>query len=165
MSDIDLLVMGDWPAEGQASAVKERSGALAGISPLYVYTSTLQKSTRPSISCAASLIRTTFFNFASIRRDNAVNLHLALTCSPHCRRFLQRGCAAATTWKLEYGGCNLPPPRWSHGPTSRDAIFRNSVSHKAVAAILNMETAMAGEGVEHSRPSRPSQGNEEARPF
>lgn len=148
VSDIDLLVMGDWPAEGQASAVKEIR-RLAGISPLYDHTSTLQVHTPQSLR---GLFDTDYFfqfRFDQARQCSqlAFGSDMLAALPPIPPERVRGGYYMETrVWWMQFATTAL-----GHGPTSRDAIFRNSVSHKAVAAILNMETAMAGEGVEHSR--------------
>jgi hypothetical protein len=148
VSDIDLMVIGEWSDGGHAHVVKE-IGRLAAISPIYDSTSTLQVHTPQSL-------RTMFDGdyFFQFRLDQARQCSRLIYGAP-----LLETLPSVPEVKVR-GGYYMETRVWwmqfattafGDGPTSGDAIFRNSVAQKAVAAVLNMEAAMAGAAVEHSR--------------
>jgi predicted nucleotidyltransferase len=135
VSDVDMVVIGDWPEEEQIRLMR-RLGTLAALSPLYDSGLWQQVHNRASFR---NLWETDYF-------------------------FQSRFDEGLREWKLEYGtdiAASLPavPEErkgggyymevrswWLHfiasafgaGPTARDPIFRNSIAYKAVTEILEM---------------------------
>jgi hypothetical protein len=141
VSDVDMVVIGDWPEEEQIRLMR-RLGTLAALSPLYDSGLWQQVHNRASFR---NLWETDYF-------------------------FQSRFDEGLRQWKLEYGtdvaaslpavpderrgGCYYMEVRswWLHfiasafgeGPTAQDPIFRNSIAYKSVTEILEIEHLLDG---------------------
>jgi len=148
VSDVDMVVIGDWPEEEQIRLMR-RLGTLAALSPLYDSGLWQQVHNRTSFR---NLWETDYF-------------------------FQSRFDEGQRQWKLEYGtdiaatlpavpeerqgGCYYMEVRswWLHfiasafgeGPTAQDPIFRNSIAYKSVTEILEMGHLLDGGSPARSR--------------
>ena len=148
VSDIDLMAIGEWPDGGQARVVKEM-GRLAALSPIYDPTSTLQVHTPQSLR--GMFEGDYFFQFRLDQARQCSRLVFGqdlLGALPSVPAMKLRGGYYMETrvWWMQF--CTIA---FGDGPACEDGVFCNSVAQKAVAAVLNMEAAMAGAEVEHSR--------------
>lgn len=161
VSDIDILVVGDWPEEEHIRLMKSM-GVLGAVSPLYDPTLWQQ-----------------VFQSEQLR-------HLSETDYFFQSRFDE----GRTKWKLVYGEDvttslkPIPPERlggvyymeirvwWLHfitsifgsGPTARDTIFRNSISYKVVAEMSRISQALQTGVLTPSRPSALNLASQDATP-
>jgi len=141
VSDVDMVVIGEWPEEEQIRLMR-RLGTLAALSPLYDSGLWQQVHSRTSFR---NLWETDYF-------------------------FQSRFDEGHRQWKLEYGtdiaaslpavpeerlgGCYYMEARswWLHfiasafgeGPTAQDPIFRNSIAYKSVTEILEIVHLLNG---------------------
>jgi Nucleotidyltransferase domain len=148
ISDIDLVIVGEWPEEEQIRLMRSL-GALTAISPLY-----------------DSGLWQQVYGVANLRELWETDYF-----------FQSRFNEGRTQWKLAYGEdiiASLPPVPpdrlgggfymevrswWLHfiastfgsGPTAKDAIFRNSIAYKAVTEIATIARTMSAGGASELR--------------
>ncbi len=149
VSDIDVVMVGDWPEEEQIRLMR-RLGILAAISPLYDSGMWQQVHNENSLR---DLWETDYFfqsRFDEGRRqwklEHGEDLVAALPSVPKDR--LGGGYyMEVRSWWL-----HLIASVFGSGPTAKDAIFRNSIAYKSVVGILEIARAIPrGASLEHSR--------------
>lgn len=139
VSDIDLVIVGDWPEADQIRLMR-KLGMLTALSPLYDSGLWQQAHTRESFY---NLWETDYFfqsRFDEGRRQwkLAYGTDLVATLAPVPRERLGGGLyMEARSWWLHFIAS-----AFGSGPTATDPIFRNSVGYKALTEILELARAV-----------------------
>jgi len=141
VSDVDMVVIGEWPEEEQIRLMR-RLGTLAALSPLY--DSGLWQQVHNRISFR-NLWETDYFfqsRFDEGRRqwklEYGTDIAASLPAVPEERR---GGCyyMEVRSWWLHFIASTF-----GEGPTARDAVFRNSIAYKSVTEILEIAHLLNG---------------------
>ena len=141
VSDVDMVVIGDWPEEEQIRVMR-RLGTLAALSPLYDSGLWQQVHNRTSFR---DLWETDYFfqsRFDEGRRqwklEYGTDIAASLPAVPEERR---GGCyyMEVRSWWLHFIASTF-----GEGPTAQDPIFRNSIAYKSVTEILEIGSLLNG---------------------
>ncbi len=141
VSDVDLVVIGEWPEQEQIRLMRGL-GTLAALSPLYDSGLWQQVHTRTSFR---NLWDTDYFfqsrfdeGRAQWKLEYGTDIAASLPAVPEQRR---GGCLymEARSWWLHFIASTF-----GEGPTAKDAIFRNSIAYKSVTEILEIDHLLNG---------------------
>ena len=161
VSDIDMVIVGEWPEEEQIRLMR-KLGALTAISPLY--DSGLWQQVH-NLASLRNLWETDYFfqsRFDEGRRQwklaSGTDLVATLPAVPEDR--LGGGYyMEVRSWWLHFIAS-----AFGSGPTAQDAIFRNSIAYKAVTEVLEIARVLrTGGAMEESRAKSLQISIEEAR--
>ncbi len=148
VSDIDLLVIGDWTAEQQAVAVSAIQ-RLSRVSPLYDRASAHQVHSIEALNASGDMDYYFQYRLDQARRHYPLIYGEDLLAPlPPIATERARG---AYFMELKPWWMMFTASAFGKGPTASDSIFRNSIACKAAAEVLTLEDALNGDGSELSR--------------
>jgi hypothetical protein len=161
VSDIDLLVIGDWTADRQAVAVSAIQ-RLSRLSPLYDRASAHQVHSIEALKASGDMDYYFQYRLDQARRHYPLIYGQDLLAPlPPIATERARG---AYFMELKPWWMMFTASAFGKGPTASDSIFRNSIACKAVAEVLILEDALHGNASERSRSEVMQQSLQRAQP-
>ena len=143
VSDIDLLVIGDWNADQQGVAVSAIQ-RLSRLSPLYDRASAHQVHSIEALKASGDMDYYFQYRLDQARRHYPLIYGQDLLAPlPPIAAERARG---AYFMELKPWWMMFTASAFGKGPTASDSIFRNSIACKAVAEVLTLEDALNGDG-------------------
>jgi len=143
VSDIDLLVIGDWTAEQQQVAVLAIQ-RLSRLSPLYDRASAHQVHSIEALKASGEMDYYFQYRLDQARRHYPLiyGQDLLAPLSP----IATERARGAYFMELKPWWMMFTASAFGKGPTASDSIFRNSIACKAVAEVLTLEDALNHDG-------------------
>jgi hypothetical protein len=141
VSDVDMVVIGEWPEEEQIRLMR-KLGTLAALSPLYDSGLWQQVHNQTSFR---NLWETDYFfqsrfdeGHRQWKLEYGTDIAASLPAVPEERR---GGCyyMEVRSWWLHFIASTF-----GEGPTAQDPVFRNSIAYKSVTEILEIDHLLNG---------------------
>jgi hypothetical protein len=161
VSDIDLLVVGDWTTEQQQGAVSAIQ-KLSRLSPLYDRASTHQVHSIEALKASGDMDYYFQYRLDQARRHYPL-IYGEDLLAPLPPLSTERA-GGAYFMELKPWWMMFTASVFGKGPTASDGIFRNSIACKAAAEVLTLEAALDGDVLEGSRREVMQQSLQRAQP-